>query len=73
MTRPELIPAEHLGCECPCGGAHLTQQSIDRQAASARAVVRWIAAARQARLDEYVAGLACDRAAAAAIDREAGL
>ena len=68
MNRPELIPAEHLGCLCPCGSAHLTQQSIDRQAASSHAVVRKFAAARQGRLDEYVAVLARDRAA----DREAG-
>jgi len=72
MTRSERIPAEHLGCLCPCGGAHLTQQSIDRQAASGHAVVRSIAAARQARLDQYVAGLARDRASARTAEREAG-
>ncbi|HTP16755.1 MAG TPA: hypothetical protein VMK13_13075 [Streptosporangiaceae bacterium] len=72
MNRPERIPAGHLGCECPCGGAHLTQQFIDRQAASGHVVVRWIAAARQARLDQYVAGLARDRAATQAANRESG-
>ncbi len=53
--------AGHLGCECPCGGAHLRQKSIDRQAASRSAAVRWVAAWRQAELDRQ-------RAA----DREAG-